>query len=86
VDMCSHDSTCTSSLYTLTYDQITVEFHCSRLIATLGLALFVAGLGTGPMVSYQNNIDPKSLKRADVNVQRSLAHCQRYAETSRSLF
>jgi len=42
--------TCTSSLYTLTYDQITVEFHCSREVATLGLALFVAGLGLGPMV------------------------------------
>jgi hypothetical protein len=42
--------TCTSSLYTLTYDQITVEYGCSRLIATLGLSLFVAGLGLGPMV------------------------------------
>ncbi|QDS71980.1 hypothetical protein FKW77_001423 [Venturia effusa] len=41
--------TCVSSLYTLTYDQITVEFRCSRLIATLGVSLFVAGLGLGPM-------------------------------------
>lgn len=46
--------TCTSSLYTLTYDQITVEFGCSRLIATLGLSLFVAGLGLGPMVRFSS--------------------------------
>ncbi|ORY17439.1 benomyl/methotrexate resistance protein [Clohesyomyces aquaticus] len=26
------------------------EFHASRLVCTLGLSLFVAGLGTGPMV------------------------------------
>ena len=26
------------------------EFHTSREIATLGLSLFVAGLGLGPMV------------------------------------
>ena len=42
-------STCTSSLYTMTYDQITEEFHCSKLIATLGLSLFIMGLGLGPM-------------------------------------
>jgi hypothetical protein len=49
-NICLPRSTCTSSLYTLTYDQIIVEFDCSKLIATLGLSLFVAGLGTGPMV------------------------------------
>jgi hypothetical protein len=27
------------------------EFHTSREIATLGLSLFVCGLGIGPMVS-----------------------------------
>ena len=42
--------TCTSSLYTTTYDQIDVEFHCSSLVSTVGLALFVWGLGLSPMV------------------------------------
>ena len=37
-------------MYTLTYDQITVEFGVSRVVATLGLSLFVMGLGIGPMV------------------------------------
>lgn len=42
--------TCASSMYTLTYDQITTEFHISRVVATLGLSLFVMGLGLGPMM------------------------------------
>lgn len=42
-------STCASSLYTSTYDQIIPYFHCSREVATLGLSLFVMGLGIGPM-------------------------------------
>lgn len=42
--------TCTSSLYTSTYGQILPEFHSSREVATLGLSLFVAGLGLGPMI------------------------------------
>ena len=42
--------TCTSSLYTSTYDQIIVEFGCSRIVATLGLSLFIAALGMGPMI------------------------------------
>ncbi|EFQ90423.1 hypothetical protein PTT_12998 [Pyrenophora teres f. teres 0-1] len=42
--------TCTSSLYTSTYSQLQPEFGVSRLVCTLGLSLFVAGLGTGPMV------------------------------------
>lgn len=41
---------CTSSLYTTTYDQMSSEFGCSRLVATLGLSLFVIGLGLSPMV------------------------------------
>ena len=41
--------TCTSSMYTSTYSQITSEFHVSRVVATLGLSLFVMGLGIGPM-------------------------------------
>lgn len=40
---------CTSALYTMTYGQITVEFNCSRLTATLGLSLFILGLGVGPL-------------------------------------
>lgn len=42
--------TCASSMYTLTYEQITQEFGVSRVVATLGLSLFVMGLGIGPMV------------------------------------
>ena len=42
--------TCASSMYTLTYGQITEEFGISRLVATLGLSLFVIGLGLGPMI------------------------------------
>jgi hypothetical protein len=42
--------TCTSSLYTSTYSQLEPEFGSSRLVCTLGLSLFVAGLGAGPMI------------------------------------
>lgn len=42
--------TCTSSIYTSTYAQITKEFHCSKIVATLGLSLFIMGLGLGPML------------------------------------
>ncbi|KAI8931649.1 hypothetical protein NX059_011299 [Plenodomus lindquistii] len=42
--------TCTSSLYTASFSQLMPEFGTSRLVCTLGLSLFVAGLGTGPMV------------------------------------
>jgi len=48
--LCSMCVTCTSSLYTTTYNQIVVEFASSRLVATLGLSLFVFGLGLSPMV------------------------------------
>ena len=37
-------------MYTSTYQQLTAEFHSSYIIATLGLSLFVMGLGIGPMV------------------------------------
>ncbi|KAL4927400.1 MFS transporter [Aspergillus undulatus] len=53
VVICSMGSlcvTCTSSMYTFTYDQLTVEFNCSRLVATLGLSFFIWGLGIGPLV------------------------------------
>lgn len=42
--------TCTSSIYTFTYDQMDAEFGNSRIVATLGLALFVFGLGLSPML------------------------------------
>ncbi|PBP27685.1 MFS general substrate transporter [Diplocarpon rosae] len=42
--------TCASSIYTSTYGQITKEFHISRILATLGLSLFIMGLGLGPML------------------------------------
>ncbi|KAG9248040.1 major facilitator superfamily domain-containing protein [Calycina marina] len=42
--------TCTSSIYTSTYTQITEEFGCTKLIVTIGLSLFIFGLGLGPMV------------------------------------
>ncbi|KAE8144642.1 major facilitator superfamily domain-containing protein [Aspergillus avenaceus] len=41
--------TCTSSMYTVTYDQIMEEFDCSREVATLGLSFFIWGLGVGPL-------------------------------------
>ncbi|KAJ5063432.1 major facilitator superfamily domain-containing protein, partial [Bipolaris maydis] len=53
VVICSTSSlcvTCTSSLYTSTYRQLKPDFGASRLVSTLGLSLFVAGLGTGPMI------------------------------------
>ncbi len=48
--LCSMCVTCTSSLYTMTYNQIDREFGSSRIVATLGLSLFVFGLGLSPMV------------------------------------
>ncbi|OBT97453.1 hypothetical protein VE01_04366 [Pseudogymnoascus verrucosus] len=42
--------TCTSSIYTATYAQILPEFHSSQIVATLGLSLFILGLGFGPML------------------------------------
>jgi multidrug resistance protein len=48
--LCSMCVTCTSSLYTMTYNQIDEEFGSSRIVATLGLSLFVFGLGLSPMV------------------------------------
>jgi len=44
--------TCASSLYTSTYTyaQLEQDFHCSKIVATLGLSIFVAGLGIGSML------------------------------------
>nr|UPH69767.1 putative mfs multidrug protein [Neofusicoccum parvum] len=41
---------CTSSLYTGTYAQVEAEFGSRRVITTLGLSMFVVGLGLSPMV------------------------------------
>src|ERR1700712_4523162 len=43
-------STYTSSVYTTTYDQLIHEFHTSKEVVTLGLSLYVLGLGLGPML------------------------------------
>ncbi|KOC12608.1 MFS transporter, partial [Aspergillus flavus AF70] len=50
VSLCSLCVACTSSIYTTTYDQILDEFHCSQEVATLGLSLFVFGMGFGPLI------------------------------------
>lgn len=42
--------TLTSSIYTTTYEQMDREFGNSTIVATLGLALFVFGLGSAPML------------------------------------
>ncbi|KAJ5605835.1 drug/proton antiporter YHK8 [Penicillium lagena] len=41
--------TCTSSMYTTTYDQLMKDFNCSEEVATLGLSFFIWGLGIGPL-------------------------------------
>lgn len=41
---------CTSSLYTAAYGQIIDEFHIAEEVATLGLSMFVFGLGLSPMI------------------------------------
>lgn len=43
--------TCASSIYTSTYAQMDVELHVSRIVATLGLSMFVLGIALGPMWS-----------------------------------
>jgi multidrug resistance protein len=43
--------TCASSIYTSTYAQLESEFHVYQIVATLGLSLFVFGLGLGPMLA-----------------------------------
>ena len=43
--------TCASSIYTSTYTQMNAEFGCSRIVATLGLSMFVLGIALGHMWS-----------------------------------
>ncbi|KAK2130661.1 MFS transporter [Fusarium oxysporum II5] len=42
--------TCASSIYSTTYSQIMIEFHTSHELATLGLSLYIWGMGVGPLV------------------------------------
>lgn len=37
-------------MYTSTYAQLEEEFNCSREVATVGLSMFILGLGLGPML------------------------------------
>ena len=62
--------TCTSSMYTSTYQQLTPEFHSSYIVATLGLSLFVMGLGVGPMV-----LGPLSEVSQHIESGRALRQC-----------
>lgn len=42
--------TAASSIYTSTYEQMNSEFGTSRIVATIGLSLFVLGISLGPMM------------------------------------
>ncbi|QKD55444.2 MFS transporter [Fusarium oxysporum Fo47] len=42
--------TCASSIYSTTYSQIMIDFHISHEVATLGLSLYIWGMGVGPLV------------------------------------
>ncbi|KAK4185555.1 major facilitator superfamily domain-containing protein [Podospora australis] len=40
-----------SAIYTASYEQMNAEFHTSRLVATIGLSLYVLGIALGPFWS-----------------------------------
>ncbi|PQE13900.1 MFS transporter protein [Rutstroemia sp. NJR-2017a BBW] len=40
----------TSAVFSPAFSAVAEEFSCSRLISTLGLSLFIAGLGMGPLL------------------------------------
>ena len=48
--MCDTGRTCTASMYTSTYRQVTAEFNVPQLAVVGGLSLYVAGLGIGPLL------------------------------------
>lgn len=50
VSACSLAVTCTSSVVTTAYSGLEKDFGISHEVAILGLSLFVAGLGTGPLL------------------------------------
>ncbi|KAI9851356.1 MAG: hypothetical protein M1838_003912 [Thelocarpon superellum] len=77
VAMSSLCVTCTSSIYTFTYDQIDVEFGVSRIVATLGLSLFVVGLGVGPLVlaplsEVRRVVEYKTLAHLQTNIKMNI--------------
>lgn len=43
-------SACTSSIYSEAYIQMEAEFKSSQEVLTIGLSIFVVGLGLGPML------------------------------------
>ncbi|OJD17879.1 hypothetical protein AJ78_02051 [Emergomyces pasteurianus Ep9510] len=49
ISLCSLCIICSSAAYPMAYGQITVAFNCSKLVANLGLSLFIMGLGVGPL-------------------------------------
>lgn len=54
--------TCTASLYTFTYGQIEAEFGASREVVTLGLSMFVMGLGLAMIPSPLSEVShPQSI-------------------------
>jgi hypothetical protein len=61
-----HNRTCTSSLYTTTYGQMTKELHCSELVATIGLSLFIFGMGSGPL--FVGPLSEVSLKQVNTRL------------------
>lgn len=67
---------CTSSLYTGTYAQVMEEFGSNPTVTTLGLSMFVVGLGLSPMV-----LAPLSEVRAPSIFQFSRPHEQQTAFT-----
>ncbi|KAE9368868.1 MFS general substrate transporter [Stipitochalara longipes BDJ] len=49
ISLSSASVACDSAIYTATYKQITTEFHCSELTATIGLSMFILGMGIAPL-------------------------------------
>ncbi|KAL3465833.1 major facilitator superfamily domain-containing protein [Aspergillus heterothallicus] len=43
--------TCISSIYTTTYTQLSVDFGVTTLLCTVGLSVYVLGIGTGPLLT-----------------------------------
>ncbi|KAJ5217916.1 uncharacterized protein N7498_000015 [Penicillium cinerascens] len=41
---------CASSIYSTTYNQLLKDFNCSHEVVTLGLSLFIWGMGIGPLI------------------------------------
>ncbi|GAA6006686.1 hypothetical protein JCM10207_005020 [Rhodosporidiobolus poonsookiae] len=50
ITSCSFCITCCSSMIPFTYPQVEAEFHISQEVATLGLSLYVLGMGLFPLL------------------------------------